>query len=448
MIAFAICAAGLTIVAVGMLLRPLLRNYASRDAAGTERSAGVAIYRERLADLQRQTSDGVLDEGELTQAKTELQRELLRDSTREAEGWGDPDWPDGPDRPDRAHRDRFGVTTAIAIALLIPAVSLTLYAHLGRFDSLSEDTAPTQSPGTAGLEAPASGTQPTPEQLAVVVEGLATKLKEAPDDGEGWLLLARSYVALDRHREALTAFSYARQRLGDNPNLLVEHAEALAVVNGNRFTEIARAKLERAIAIDPGHQRALWLAGFAALQQRRPDDARVRWQTLLRLQPPESAQARTLRGVMDKAFGADASDRSAGSVGSAESGGSGPPSVESVKAPAAGLDVDVVLDPDLAVDLDGSEDVFVFARALDGPPMPLAAVRLKVKDLPTRVRLDDATAMIATRRLSDHPRVVVGARISRHGGPIARSGDLQGLTAPLATRTTTPVTVVIAEVVP
>ena len=91
----------------------------------------------------------------------------------------------------------------------------------------------------------------------------------------------------------------------------------------------------------------------------------------------------------------------------------------------------VRLAPALASKAAPTDTVFIFARPASGPRIPLAVLRKQVRDLPAAFRLDDSMAMAPTSKLSDHPQVVVGARISKSGQPAAQPGDLEGLTAPV-----------------
>jgi cytochrome c-type biogenesis protein CcmH len=159
-----------------------------------------------------------------------------------------------------------------------------------------------------------------------------------------------------------------------------------------------------------------------------------RWQALLARQPPDSEAAQVLRGLIANAGAGDAAPASGGDAVAADGG------------PA--LTVNVVLADRLAAGLDGSETLFVFARAAQGPAMPLAVVRRRSGDLPLTVTLDDSMAMAAGAKLSDFDRVVVGARIARGGTPAASSGDLQGFSDPVPVAADTVVNVAITERVP
>jgi cytochrome c-type biogenesis protein CcmH len=111
---------------------------------------------------------------------------------------------------------------------------------------------------------------------------------------------------------------------------------------------------------------------------------------------------------------------------------------------AASLTVTVSLSPALAKKAAPNDVVFIFARAAQGPRMPLAIVRKQVKDLPATVVLDDSNGMSTDMKLSSAPEVIVVARVSKSGMANAQNGDLEGMSAPLKAGTKA-VTISIAK---
>ena len=286
--------------------------------------------------------------------------------------------------------------TALVIAVALPLLGAGIYLHLGSWGSIA-----------GGTEHPAG-------DPAALVERLAARLEEAPDDGEGWMRLARSYVALERYREGAEAFAEAHRRLGDHPDLLAEYAEAEALAAGSRFAGRPAELIERALERDPRHARALWLSGFAALQDARPGVAAERWRTLLALPETGPEQARTIESLIAHV--------------------SGEPDTSPERGEGPVLMVRVQLDGRFHGELDGSESLFVYAQEVGGPPMPLAALRRPASALPLVVRLDDRASLLPERLLSSARRVRVGARISRSGAARAREGDIQGMSEAIALR--------------
>jgi cytochrome c-type biogenesis protein CcmH len=413
MILFWLGALGMVALALVFVLPPLLGTRPASADTG-RKDHNLEVYRSRMAALDEEHRLGALTEDDLSQARDELGRELLADAsaaTAHDSGAGKPVTVSRP-------------WLAIAVGVGVPLLVVTLYQRLGEPGAIDPPRL-----------ASAGGDQPAVEEM---VARLAERLASDPDSSEGWLLLGRSYMALERYAEAADAYGAAHRLLGDSAELLSDLAEAEALTQGQDFLGIPGERLETALRLDPGYPRALWLGAFAAMQRGQAALAVRRWQSLLDNQPADSEAAKILRDLIAN------TDTGAGDY-SAEPALTADPRTAHA---GPGLTVNVILADHLVAGLDGSETLFVFARAAQGPPMPLAVARLRVSDLPLTVTLDDSMAMAAGMKLSNFDRVVVGARISMSGTPTASSGDLQGFSAPVATAGDSPVNVAITEKVP
>jgi cytochrome c-type biogenesis protein CcmH len=204
-----------------------------------------------------------------------------------------------------------------------------------------------------------------------------------------------------------------------DPQLLADLAEALAMARGQKMRGEPEELVLRALQLDPKNLKALALAGGAAFERDNFRAAARYWERMLPLVPADSADARTIQANVDEAR--------------ARSLDKGAAKEDSAKNPAAtALRGVVTLSPKLAAQASPDDTVFIFARAAEGPPMPLAVLRKRVRDLPAKFALDDSMAMAPGMKLSDHPRVVVGARISKSGNALPQPGDLQGLSGVVA----------------
>ena len=279
------------------------------------------------------------------------------------------------------------------------------------------------------------GAEITYEQIEAMTQKLADRLKQQPDDPVGWAMLGRSYAVLGRHADALPAFKQALVLKPDDPNLLTDYADALAVVNGRNLEGEPGKLIARALEIDPGNLKALSLAGTAAYLRKDFAGALHHWDKLAQLAPESDFVRQIQRGI-------DEARRQAGTSAPAaqmRAPGMSPPAAQAtapgVAASAAGVasvSGTVTLAKQLAGKATPDDTVYVFARAAEGPRVPLAILRKQVKDLPLRFTLDDSMAMSPAAKLSGAPKVIVGARISKSGGALAQPGDLQGLSAPVA----------------
>lgn len=280
-------------------------------------------------------------------------------------------------------------------------------------------------------------TQQKSGSVGDLITGLAERLASEPNDPEGWIMLGRSNFVLERYREARDAYAQAHVLIGDDVNLLADFAEASALSAGNRLEGEPEALIDRALNKDPTHQKALWLAGFADLQRGANVAAVEHWKILLELLPPESEQTRVIDDMIRQAQHSVASKTLIDSKKSADDDPSQPAFLVTVK-----------LAPKLASQINGTETVFIYAKATSGPPMPLAIHRTTAAALPLEIRLDDTMSMLPDVKISNFAEVVLGARVSNSGLATPQSGDLRGYSAPMAVEKTKAVTVVIRDVVP
>lgn len=353
--------------------------------------------------------------------------------------------------PVRAGRKLWLSTLGATLAMAVAGYLLT-----GRPDAI--DGAPSMS-AAAPADASGSEAQPTPEQMAEMVQRLAERLKERPEDAEGWTMLARSYLVLGRLEEAAQASERVLKLKPNDAQALADHADVLAM-RGGRVLEGEPLKLiERALKLDPDNLKALALAGAAAFDRGDGAEAARLWDRVAQLGPPGSplvdqaregaAEARKMaaeRASSGSTPGGNGAPSAAGPAAgpgprAAGTGGSAGtmPGKPSAPAPAvAGPTVrgTVTLSAALKAQARPDDAVFIFARNAEGGPgggrMPLAILRLQVKDLPAPFTLDDSLAMGPGMGLSSAQKVIVGARISRSGQAMPQPGDMEGLSAPVA----------------
>ncbi len=244
---------------------------------------------------------------------------------------------------------------------------------------------------------------------------------------------------MKRPAESVRAFSEARKLKGDDPRLLADLAEAMAQANGNRIAGEPAKLIAAVLAKEPDNTKALWLAGVDRLQHGDREEAARLWKKLRGLLPAGSREAAAIDGYLAQIDAADTGPaaRTAKDVAGPPATG-GRPSIR----------VKVAVDPAVAVRASPDDTVYVFARAAQGPRMPVAIVRAKVRELPFEVELDESRAMAGGPSLASQHEVYVGARISRSGEAMARAGDLEGVAGPVPVATKTPVEVRIARVIP
>ncbi|WP_339470634.1 c-type cytochrome biogenesis protein CcmI [Pseudomonas capeferrum] len=383
MIEFWLSAGLLLLAALSFLLIPILRG--RRRQQEEDRTAlNVALYQERVAELAAQQAAGVLDEAQLAKGRDEAARELLADT-------------EGSEPPCQGH---LGKTLPLLAAVLVPLMALGLYLHFGAADKVELTQEFAQAPKTM-------------EEMTTRLERV---VKAQPDSAEALYFLGRAYMAEQRPADAARTFERAVALAGRQPELLGQWAQAQYFAGDKQWSPQLQALTDEALKADPNEVTSLGLRGIAAFEGERYQEAIDYWKRLLAQLPEGDASRAALQGGIDRA---------------AERLGSEPgPAVAPV---AARLTVRVELAAALKDKVKPDDTVFIFARASNGPPMPLAAKRVTVAQLPIEVELSDADAMMPQMKLSDFTEVQLVARVSRAGQPT--HGEWIGQGSPLATAT-------------
>ncbi|MCQ4306574.1 c-type cytochrome biogenesis protein CcmI [Pseudomonas stutzeri] len=387
MIDFWIGAGLLLLAALAFLLLPVLRG--RRLQAEEDRTAlNVALYQERLGELTAQQSAGTLTLEQYEMGRADAARELLDDT-------------EGSD----AHRSsNLGRAVPLIVAILVPLFGYGLYMQWGASDKLQLTREFAVQPGSI-------------EEMTARLE---RAVKAQPESSEAWYFLARTYMSQERPADAAAAYEQVVNLAGRQPELLGQWAQALYFAEGRSWTPRMQQLTDEALQADPHEVTSLGLLGIAAYENERFDEAIGFWERLVATLPAEDPSREAIQGGIARAreqLGETASD----SVSK--------PAGEPVAASGAALTVDVQLGAALADKVQPTDTVFVFARAVSGPPMPLAVKRLTVADLPATVSLSDADAMTPQLRLSNFEQVRLFARVSRDGD--ATRGEWQGSSEPL-----------------
>jgi len=402
MAAFLLAAVGLFGLTLLLLLRPWQRRGGEFDA--TARELNARIYRDQLAELDRDLAAGTLAAADHAQARSELQRRLLQDTA-----------PADTAPATAPHRHR----TSLMLAVALPIAAAGLYAWLG----VPGAVLPQATQAAAGKH------EATATEIEQMVAGLAARLEKNPVDPKGWSMLARSYHAMGRLAEAEAAFGRIGQTLQQDPVLLADYADTLASRADGNLEGRPMQLVMAALQLDPDNAMALSLAATAAYKRADMTQAARYWQHLLKLLPPESDDAQWVTKTLAEigapaASGADAAAPARGASGTATANA------------GAAVSGSVTLAPALRGAVLPTDTVFVFARAADGSRMPLAVQRARVADLPLQYRLDDSLAISPQARLSQAAEVRIEARVSRSGNATPAPGDLFGMSGPVKTGAT------------
>lgn len=381
------------VLTLAVLLRPFyLRRGAS--ATASQRQLNTAILREQLAKLEQDLADGTLGVEDYGQARAELQRRVLQD-TSEA---------------DATPTLRAPRRTMLAVGLTVPAVALGMYMLIGSPGSMTD----------AARGAPHAGQQ----DLAIMVEALARKLEKEPDNLQGWAMLARSYKVLGRNQEAELAFEHAGAYIDNDANALANYADVAASNAGGSFKGKPVMLIAKALKADPQNAMALWLSGTEAMSRNDYDTALATWGRLLPLLAPGSEDEKMLRGAMDEVRARAGKPIPAAAAAPAAAVAMAPVA-KPAAAPAAkgGVSGTVELAPGLKAKTAPGDIVMVIAR-LPGTRVPLAVMRASASELPLKFTLDDSLAMNPQALISTAKEVEIEARVSKTGMAKAEATDL------------------------
>lgn len=368
MINFWLYAAALLLVALALFLIPVLRGH--RTQAEEDRTAlNVALYQERVAELQAQKEAGILTQAQFDAGQAEGARELLEDTQGASE------------QP----KAQLGKWLPLVLAFSLPLAGLGLYLHWGASDKLEL----------------ALSMQEAPKSFEDMLSRLEQTVKVQPDSAESWYFLGRAYMSQERTSEAANAFAKAVELAGRDPSLLALWAQAQYFANNKTWSPELQALADEVLAAEPGETTILGLLGIVSFEKEQYAQAVSYWERLVAALPEQDPTRAAIASGIQAAR---------------ERGGLSAPAQTPTTQQVA-LKLRVSLAPELADKVLPSDSVFIFARAVSGPPMPLAAKRLTVADLPVEVTFTDADAMMPQLKLSSQPQVQLIARVSRDGNP-------------------------------
>ena len=432
MTAFWIIAGTFIVTALLFVLPTLLRSRESIAEGVAYDDANIGVYRNQLEELDNDLRNDILSQEQFEKSKQELQQRLLQDIPGKKLMTNSV--------PKKQGRN---IATSAIITLAIPLSAILLYLSIGDTRGLLPQA---QLANAAQFQNTSSGEGDGPPghaEFSSVVDNLVARLSENPEDIDGWVMLARTYAIMGRYDEATNTYEKIVELVPDNPQILSDYADVLAMANQGGLAGKPTELINRALELDPEYPKALALAGTVEFEQENYHDAADYWQRLLAVIPPDSELAKSVSDSIAEA-------RSLGSGGEPRSAPATPQRAavkpEDSKAAAASSDVttsapvaatgtsisgSVTLDSAIASKASPNDTLFIFARAKTGPKMPLAILRLKASDLPATFSLNDDMAMTPAMKISSFPEVVVEARISKSGQAVPTRGDLQGFSHPV-----------------
>ena len=394
---FVIIALGIALCVALVFLWVLLRERKPVTQASQAR-ANAKVYRDQILDLDREHDSGHISDQEWQQSRDELSLRLLEDTS-------------AVDDP-AAKAEKPAIWTAVVLAVALPLGSMGLYMWVGQPEALNPMAAKTPD-------------QVDPKDLAKMAQTLAEKLQAKPDNLQGWVMLGRTYRALENFDAALKAYDSALKLSADD-DLKLERIEIIAMQRQGQFEGEPWNVIREVLQRDPQHFGALLTAGSASYAEGKFADALKYWE---QARKPLDANNPDLEGLEN----AIAAVRDRLGMPPAKSSLTASSTSSSTSVATSGLNVtgQVNLSASLKSKASPNDVVFIYATPANGDRMPLAIFKTTVSQLPLNFTLDDSSAMTPDRKLSAAGEVMVKVRVSKSGNAMPQSGDLSGSLGPV-----------------
>ena len=402
---FIIFASILIVLALFITLPVLLRG--ERTDAEAASGANLRFLRSRLKELEDQLAVGKLTTDQYSALKEDLQTNLAAEMETNAAT------PNQEPNQKQSHeaKHKLARLTAVGLLVLIPLSAALTYWSVGNPNSIS-----------LLAQSETGEDQIDMAQVQVMIEQIESRLQENPNDLEGWLVLAQTYLGLGRFANAERAYLQVLQLEGPNAATYAALGDASALANQGQLVGRPIDYINKALELDSKHPQALWLAGLHAVQVGDSQAAKDYWLTLMPLLdnlPEQQSELRDILAEIEKqtlvanAPGQPNSTTDRAKAKSSETASTG-----------VALQVSVTIDNTISSKVTLADTVFVIVRAVDGPRAPLAVKRYTVSSLPETIVLTDKDAMVAGNQLSSFNELEVLARISKNGQAIPQAGDL------------------------
>jgi len=404
---FWIMCAVLVAIALLFIVLPLWRTAVRKDEVQRD-DVNLEILRDQVSEMDADLRNGLLTQELYEQGKEEIQARLVEEV-------GTSQQKTAPAKNSK--------NLAIVLTVLLPLFSIPLYLYLGNHYAALPvgEKIELDSSGLIGSE--------------VGIMALEKQLSRHGDNPNSWYMLANSYVSIQKYPEALKAYEQLVKLVPDEAQIWASYADVYGMANGRTLkSDVVAGFLDKALALDPTNMSTLALAGSAAMERKDYIQAITFWQKMMLQIPPGSPNAIRFSGSIQSALDLlaaqpDGAEKLA-ELERRQMQAEADLQAERLAAsnPAAAVSGKVSLSPSLEGKVKPSDTIFILARAAEGPKMPLAAFRKQVKDLPMEFTLDDSMAMQPQMKISGFNQVVVVARVSKSGTPMAQSGDLEGKT--------------------
>ncbi|MBT1446617.1 c-type cytochrome biogenesis protein CcmI [Shewanella sp. JM162201] len=365
------------------------------EEAGVRKQTNLELFNERLAVFEKELAEGLLDSQEFEALKKELEISLLQDIKQ------------GSDESLVNTIKPKGLLWPVLMSVSLLGFSGYMYQHLGQYENVANP--PRAANPHEGM---------TAEQImSQRVQMMEMAVQAEPENSQAWFNLGHAYISANRFDEAVNAFDKVIALVGTHAELLGPKATALYYKNNQQMSPEIQAIIDQSLTLDPKDPSTLLLVGMDAFFGAEYQKAIDAWQTILATDRNDIDRTALINAV-----------ESAKMKMAAETGQMPTDSVHQGKAAATAptVTVQVSISAELAAQVKDTDMLFIFARATEGPKVPLAATKVSAKALPATITLDDTSNMGGDAKLSDAKQVEVIAVLSKHGSVKPQSGDIKG----------------------
>jgi cytochrome c-type biogenesis protein CcmH len=396
----------LLLVTLGFVVWPAFSN---RNAVVSREAENLRLYEQRKQDI---SESGYTDE-EREQMLLELDHELVASDADVAKG------------SDATPKQK--ILTSFVLFILMVSSVLYIYQDMGAQDEIVA-TQLLNKMSSAKLSA---------EEKQTLKESLRKASLSKPENGEWLYLYARMLFADGQYMEGVATFesilvTLPEEAKADRAATLVQIAQGKFYIADQKASDSIYAYIEKALALEPNNSQALGLGGILAFELGHLEKALLHWKALW-FNMSSSPEAGALeQGIQRIAEALEDLGQT----------------VDLSWMKRAEVRILVSISDELKSQLKDGDAVFVMAKAVTGPVMPLAALRVMAKDLPMEVVLNDSQGMVPGLALSKFDEVQVIARVAKGGQPMANPGDFQGIVKPVLVKSDDTIELVIDQVVP
>lgn len=370
------------------------------EEAGVRKQANLELFNERLATLEKELNEELLDKAEFDALKKELEISLLQDIKQA-----------GDDSLVNQIKPKSILWPSVMSVGLI-ALSGYLYQHLGAFENIG-DIQPANP--HAGMD--------TAQIMGQRVQMMEAQVQAEPQNSQAWFSLGHAYISANQFDKAVAAFDKVIDLVGKHAELIGPKATALYYKAGQQMTPQIQALIDESLALDPQDPSTLLLVGMNAFFTANYQKAIDAWQTILSSDRTD-VDRQALMNAIDTAnlrIQAETTGMPNDEVHQRAKVAPNTPVVASNSVTVA-----ISISPELAAKANPEDTIFIFARATEGAKVPLAATKVSAKSLPITVTLDDSTGMGGEVKLSQAASVEIIAVLSKNGNIRPQAGDIQG----------------------